>query len=146
MEKEDIQPGWRPVGMYDSREEMEREAPRESGNLAVTKFATYGYHGKEWELLTMKQYITFKVLSRHYVAGRGHITVVHNPDLLPIESGKSAVCKGQYRLPIHGIDRMTTLMTIPRVMPDWGLVTSEKTIGDEITIRMYPNEEENLEI
>lgn len=28
----------------------------------------------------------------------------------------------------------------PRVMPDWGLITSEETIGDEITIRMYPDE------
>lgn len=146
MKKEDIQPGLKLVGVYDSRDEMEGKAPRKAGNFAVTKHATYYYTGEKWKLLTWAQYITFKVVSRHYIVGRGHITVVHNPDLLPIESAKSVVCKGQNRLPIHGIERMMTLMTIPRVMPDWGLVTSENTIGDEITIRMYPDEDNDINV
>ena len=143
MDREIIQSGMMAVGVYDSRDELEAEAPRKAGNCAGTKHAIYHYTGEKWELLTWAQYITFKVLSRHYITGRGHITVIHNPDLLPIESAKSAICKGQYRLPIHGIERTMTLMTIPRVMPDWGLVKSEETLGDEITIRMYPDEEDN---
>ena len=128
------------TGHYDSRDEIEKNAPRESGGVAATNWATYTFDGKEWLLATLSQYVTFKVKSRAYIAGRGYVTVVHNPDLLPIDRNKSAVCKGQFRLPIHGIERTMTLMTIPRVMPDWGLITSEETIGDEITIRMYPDE------
>ena len=128
------------VGHFKSRDEIEHEAPRENGNLAQTNHATYCYNGKEWTLIAMDQYITFKVMSRCHVVGRGYVTVVHNPDLLPIDCNKSAVCKGQFRLPIHGIERMMTLMTIPRVKPDWGLVTSEETVGDWLTIRMYPDE------
>ena len=79
-------------------------------------------------------------MKRLHIAGRGYVTVIHNPDRLPIDRDNSAVCNGQFRLPIHGIELMMTLMTIPRVKPDWGLITSEETIGDEITIRMYPDE------
>ena len=128
------------AGHYDSRDEIERKAPRELGCVAATNWATYTFDGKEWTLIAMDQYITFKVVSRCHVTGRGYVTVVHNHDLLPIDRDKSAICKGQFRLPIHGIERMMTLMTIQRVKPDWGLITSEETIGDEITIRMYPDE------
>jgi len=131
------------TGHYDSRDELEKNAPRELGDVAVTKWATYIWDGKEWVLETLKQYVTFKVEGRYYIAGRGYVTVVHNPDLLPIDRNKSAICKGQFRLPIHGIEGIevsATLMTIPRVNPDWGLITSDETIGDEITIRMFPDE------
>lgn len=128
------------VGHYDSLDEIKKNAPRELGNVAATNWATYIWGGKEWLLATLGQYVTFKVESRHHVTGRGYITVIHNPDLLPIDRDKSAICKGQFRLPIHGIELTTTLMTTLEVRSSWGLVTSEETIGDEITIRMYPDE------
>ena len=128
------------ISHYDSRNEIESKAPKELGSVAATNWATYIWDGKEWVLATLKQYVTFKVEKRCYIAGRGYVTVVHNPDLLPIDRNKSAICKGQFRLPIHGIEVSTTLMTIPRVKPDWGLITSDETIGDEITIRMFPDE------
>lgn len=128
------------VGCFDSRDEMERTAPRKCGNIVQTPHVTWCFDGKDWTVLYMEQYITFKVVKRLHITGRGYITVVHNPDLLPINCDKSAICKGQFRLPIHGIERTMTLMTIPRVKPDWGLVTSEETVGDWLTIRMYPDE------
>lgn len=128
------------TGHYDSLNEIESKAPKGLGGVAATKWATYIWDGKEWVLATLKQYVTFKVERRYYIAGRGYVTVVHNPDLLPIDRNKSAICKGQFRLPIHGIEMSTTLMTNPRVKPDWGLITSDDTIGDEITIRMFPDE------
>lgn len=138
-----IQIGFSFVGNFDSRDELEREAPRKEANVANTRNATYCYDGKEWTLLKMDRFIAFKVLSRHYITGRGHVTVVHNPDLLPIECNKSLIFHdGQFRLPIHGIERQKTLTDPPKVKPDWGLVTSEKTIGDWLTIRMYPDEED----
>ena len=33
-----------------------------------------------------------------------------------------------------------TLMTVPEPKPYWGLVTSEATTGDWLTVRMYPDE------
>lgn len=146
MKKEDIQPGLKLVGVYDSRDEMEGKAPRKAGNYAVTKHATYYYTGEKWKLLTWGQYITFKVVSRHYIVGRGYITVIQNPDRLPIDRDKSAVCKGQFRLPIHGIELTLTLMTIPKPGKYWGLVTSEETIGDYVTIRMYPDEDNDINV
>lgn len=128
------------VWCFDSRDEMERKAPRECGSIVQTPHVTWCFDGKDWTVLYMEQYISFKVVERLHIAGRGYVTVVHNPDLLPIDRDKSAICKGQFRLPIHGIERMMTLMTIPKVKPDWGLITSEETVGDEITIRMYPDE------
>lgn len=139
MDMSNIQVGFSADGYYSSRDEIERKAPRKVDYVAATDYATYCYDGEEWALGTMNQYITFKVVSRHYIPGRGYVTVVHNPDLLPIDLHLSAICKGQYRLPIHAIEVCATLMTIPRVKPDWGLVTSEATIGNEITIRMFPD-------
>ena len=135
-----VQTGFLAQGVYANLDEIERMAPRKVDYTAATENAYYYYDGEKWALQTMRQYITFKVVSRHYITGRGHVTVVHNPDLLPIDRDRSAVCKGQYRLPIHGIEKETTLMEPPRVKPDWGLITSEAIAGDEITIRMYPDE------
>lgn len=131
--------GFDGVGFFHSRDEIERKAPRRPNTLAHTNVATYCYSREEWVLVSMAQYIPFKVVSRHHVTGRGYITVVHNPDLLPISCEYSAVCKGQYRLPIHAIERSGTLMENPRIHPDWGIVTSEETEGDELLIRMYPS-------
>lgn len=138
-----IQTGMSFVGNFASRDEMEREAPRKEANVAKTRNATYCYDGKEWVLMAMDQHITFKVLSRHYITGRGHVTVVYNPDLLPIECDKSLIFhEGLFCLPIRGIEREMTLMEIPRAKPYWGLVTSEETDGDYLTIKMYPDEED----
>ena len=138
-----IQTGMSFFGNFASRDEMEREAPRKETNVAKTRNATYCYDGKEWVLMAMDQHITFKVLSRHYITGRGHVTVVYNPDLLPIECDKSLIFHEElFRLPIRGIEREMTLMEIPRAKPYWGLVTSEETDGDYLTIKMYPDEED----
>jgi len=134
------------VGYFDSRDEMERKAPRKCGSIVQTPHVTWCFYGKDWIILRMEQYITFKVVKRLYIAGRGYVTVIHNPDRLPIDRDNSAVCKGQFRLPIHGIERSMTLMTIPRVKPDWGLITSEETIGDYVTIRMYPDEDNDINV
>ena len=134
------------VGCFDSRDEMERTAPRKCGSIVQTPHVTWCFDGKDWTVLYMEQYITFKVVKRIYIAGRGYITVIHNPDRLPIDSYRSAVCKGQFRLPIRGIERMVTPMTVPRVMPYWGLITSEETIGDYVTIRMYPDEDNDINV
>ena len=142
MTNKNIQTGMSFVGNFASRDQMEREAPRKEANVAKTRCATYCYDGKEWVLMAMNQYITFRVASRHYIVGRGHVTVVYNPDLLPIECEKSYIIDGQVRLPIHGIERQMTLMTVPRAKPYWGLVTSEETTGDYLTVRMYPDEDE----
>lgn len=125
---------------YDSRDEMERTAPRKCGSIVQTPHVTWCFDGKDWTVLYMEQYITFNVVKRLHIAGRGYVTVIHNPDRLPIDCDKSAICKGQFRLPIHGIERTMTLMTIPKVKPHWGLVTSEETVGDWLIIRMYPDE------
>ncbi len=129
-------------GFFCSRDEMERKAPREANRLVQTPGATWCFDGNDWIILCMEQYITFKVVERLYIAGRGYVTVIHNPDRLPIDRDRSAVCKGQFRLPIHGIELTMTMMTVPRPKPDWGLITSEETIGDYLTIRMYPDEED----
>lgn len=135
-----VQTGFLEQRVYASLDEIERMAPRKVDYTAATENAYYYYDGEKWALQTMRQYITFKVVSRHYITGRGHVTVVYNPDLLPIDRDRSAVCKGQFRLPIHGIEIEATLMEHPRVKPNWGLVTSEETIGDYLTVRMYPDE------
>lgn len=140
MDLPNVSIGMSAVGHFKNRDEMEREAQRENGNMAQTNHATYCYDGKEWTLIAMDQYITFKVVSRCHVTGRGYVTVVHNPDLLPIDRDKSAICKGQFRIPIHGIERTMTLMTTQKPGKYWGLITSEETIGDCVTIRMYPDE------
>lgn len=135
------------AGHFNSRDEVERDAPRKVGSWVDTPCANYVYDGKQWVMFAMCQFIPFKVLSRHYVVGRGHVTVVHNPDLLPIDCHKSAICQGPCLLPIRGIERSMTLMTIPKVKPHWGLLTSEETKGDWLTIRMYPDpieEPENI--
>ena len=134
------------VGFFDSRDEMERTAPRDYGCIVQTPHVTWWFDGKEWTVLYMEQYITFKVVKRLHIAGRGYVSVIHNPDHLPIDRDRSAVCKGQFRLPIHGIELMMTLMTIPKPSKDWGLVTSEETIGDYVTIRMYPDEDNNINV
>ena len=134
------------VGYFDSRDEMERTAPRECGSIVQTPHVTWCFDGKDWIVLYMEQYISFKVVKRLHIAGRGYITVIHNPDLLPIDCDRSAVCKGQFRLPIHGIELMMTLMTTPKPKSDWGLVTSEETIGDYVTIRMYPDEDNDINV
>jgi len=139
-----IQIGFSFVGNFDSRDEMERTAPREIGKMAQTPHVIWCFYGKDWTVLYMEQYITFKVVERLHIAGRGYVTVIHNPDRLPIDCDKSAVCKGQFRLPIRGIERQKTLTDPPKLKPDWGLVTSEETIGNYVTIRMYPDEEDNL--
>lgn len=136
----------RVVGCFDSRDEMERKAPRGCGCTACTPHATWCFDGKEWIIFSMEQYITFKVVKRLHIAGRGYITVIRNPDLLPIDRDRSAVCKGQFRLPIHGIELTMTLMTTPKPGKDWGLVTSEETIGDYVTIRMYPDEDNDINV
>lgn len=147
MELPDIPTGsFAPTGHYDSRDEIEKNAPRELGSVAATNWATYTFDGKDWLLATLNQYITFKVVGRWHVTGRGYVTEVHNPDLLPIDRDRSAVCKGQFRLPIHGIECTMTLMEHPRVMPNWGLVTSEETVGDWLTVRMYPDEDNNINV
>ena len=146
MDLPNVSIGMSAVGHFKSRDEMERKAPRDCGCIAQTPHVTWCFDGKDWTDLYMEQYITFMVVKRLHIAGRGYVTVVHNPDLLPIDRDKSAICKGQLRIPIHGIERMMTLMTIPRVKPDWGLITSEETIGDEITIRMYPDEDNNINV
>ena len=133
------------LGLYDSLEDIKHEAPRKKYQLACTEHATYFYDGKDWVLMATEQYITFKVMSRHHITGRGYVTVVHNPELIPIDCSRCAVCKGQFRLPIHGIERTMTLMSIPEPKPDWGLVTSEETIGDYLTVRMYPDEADEQE-
>ena len=130
------------VGYFDSRDDMERTAPRDCGSIVQTPHVTWCFDGKDWIILCMEQYITFKVVERLYIAGRGYVTVIHNPDRLPIDRDRSAVCKGQFRLPIHGIELTMTMMTVPKPKPDWGLITSEETIGDYLTIRMYPDEED----
>lgn len=132
--------GFAYAGYYVSLDEIEKNAPRELNSVVATDNATYAFDGKEWLLSTYNQYIKFEVKKRLYITGRGHVTVVHNPDLLPISRDRSAICKGQFRLPIHDIEREMTLMEHPRVKPCWGLVTSEETVGDEIIIRMYPDE------
>ena len=137
---------WQAVSCFDSRDEMARSAPRDCGSIAQTPHVTWCFDGKDWIILRMEQYITFKVVKRLYIAGRGHVTVIHNPDRLPIDRDKSAVCKGQFRLPIHGIELTMTLMTTPKPGKDWGLVTSEETIGDYLTIRMYPDEDNNINV
>ena len=134
------------VGCFDSRDEMERTAPRKCGSIVQTPHVTWCFDGKDWIVLCMEQYITFKVVKRLHIAGRGYITVIHNPDLLPIDRDKSAVCKGQFRLPIHGIELTMTLMTAPKPGKDWGLITSEEIIGDYVTIRMYPDEDNNINV
>lgn len=128
------------VGFFDSRDEMEREAPRECYCTACTPNVTWCFDGKKWIIFSMEQYITFGVVKRFRIAGRCYVTVVHNPDRLPIDRDRSAVCKGQFRLPIHGIELTMTPMTVLKPNPDWGLVTSEETVGDYLTIRMYPDE------
>ncbi len=128
------------VGSFDSRDEMERKAPRECNCTACTPNVIWLFDSKEWIIFSMEQYITFRVVKRFRIAGRGYITVVHNPDRLPIDRNRSAVCKGQFRLPIHGIELTMAPMTVPKPNPDWGLVTSEETVGDYLTIRMYPDE------
>lgn len=144
MGVQDSMTGMRHVGHYGSRDEIVREAPREAGNIADTDNAAYCYDGKNWVLVKMRQYITFRVQCRDYVVGRGHVTVVYNPDLLPIDREKSAICEGQYRLPIIAVERSATLTERPRTKPYWGLVTSDKTTGDWLTVRMYPDEEDVL--
>ena len=134
------------VGYFDSRDEMERTALRECGSIVQTPHVTWCFDGKDWTVLYMEQYISFKVVKRLYIAGRGYVTVINNPDLLPIDSDRSAVCKGQFRLPIHGIEFTMTLMTIPKPKSDWGLITSEETIGDYVTIRMYPDEDNDINV
>lgn len=134
------------VGCFDSRDEMERTAPRKCGNIAQTPHVTWCFDGKEWIIFSMDQYITFRVVKRFRIAGRGYVTVVHNPDRLPIDRDKSAVCKGQFRLPIHGIELTMTPMTVPKPNSDWGLITSEKTIGGYVTIRMYPDEDNDINV
>lgn len=128
------------VGYFDSRDEMERTAPRKCDSIVQTPHVTWRFDGKDWTVLCMEQYISFKVVKRLYIAGRGYVTVIHNPDRLPIDRDKSAVCKGQFRLPIHSIELTMTPMTTPKPGKDWGLITSEETIGDYVTIRMYPDE------
>ena len=128
------------AGFFNSRDEMERKAPRECNRTACTPNVTWCFDGKEWIIFSMDQYITFRVVKRFRIAGRGYVTVVHNPDWLPIDLDRSAVCKGQFRLPIHGIELTMTPMTVLKPNPDWGLVTSEETVGDYLTIRMYPDE------
>jgi hypothetical protein len=128
------------AGCYNNLKHLKTSAPRQEGAMAATWTAVYRYDGKEWTLISTDQHIMFKVVKRTYIAGRGHITVVYNPDLLPISTEKSAVCKGQYRLPIHGIDIQKTLAEHPETLPEWGLVTSEETTGENIIIRMYPDE------
>lgn len=135
------------AGRFNSRDEVEKDAPRKVGSWVKTPYANYEYDGKQWVLFAVCQFVPFKVLSRHYITGRGHVTVVHNPDLLPIECHKSAICQGPCLLPIRGIERSMTLMTTPKVKPHWGLLTSEETKGDWLVIRMYPDpieEPENI--
>lgn len=134
------------VGCFGSRDEMERTAPRKCGNIVQTPHVTWQFDGKDWTVLFMDQYITFNVVKRLHIAGRGYVTVIHNPDRLPIDRDKSAVCKGQFRLPIHGIELTMTLMTTPKPGKDWGLVMSEETIGDYVTIRMYPDEDNDINV
>jgi len=138
--------GFQVVGCFDSRDEMERKAPRECDSIVQTPHVTWCFDGKDWTVLYMEQYISFKVVKRLHIAGRGYVTVIHNPDLLPIDRDKSAVCKGQSSLPIHGIELTMTLMTTPKPGKDWGLITSEETIGDYVTIRMYPDEDDNINV
>ena len=78
------------VGNYKSRDEIESNAPREYGSMARTEDADYCYDGKEWTIIRLSQYVTFRVVSRHHITGRGYVTVIHNPDLLPISSAWSA--------------------------------------------------------
>lgn len=134
------------VGCFDSRDEMERTAPRECDSIVQTPHVTWCFDGKDWTVLYMEQYISFKVVKRLYIAGCGYITVIRNPDRLPIDRDRSAVCKGQFRLPIHGIELTMTLMTTPKPGKDWGLITSEETIGDYVTIRMYPDEDNDINV
>lgn len=130
------------VGNYGSRDEIEGKAPRKCGSVAHTEDADYCYDGKEWMIIRLSQYVTFRVVSRHHITGRGYVTVIHNPDLLPISSAWSAVCEGQRHLPIRGIERTMKPMTVPIVDPYWGLVTSAPTSGRRLTVRMYAGRED----
>lgn len=128
---------------FASLAEIKKQALRQSGNVAVTDNAIYKWDGSRWTMVALGQYVTFEVVARRRVTGRGYVTVIHNPDLLPVDENKSAVCKGQFRLPIHGIERAMSTESYPEPLPDWGIVTYEETLGDEITIRMYPDEKED---
>ena len=128
-------------GSFGSRDEMERNATREPGHMAYTPHVFWLYDGREWVVLYMEQYITFEVVKRLRIPGKGHVTVIRNPDLLPIDRDRSAVCKGQFRLPIHGIELTMKPMKFPTPKQDWGLITSEETVGDFLEIRMYPDED-----
>ena len=142
MGTDGMEAGLQMKGYYPSLKEIQKKAPRVVDSVVATDNASYCFDGKDWVIVAMKQYIKFRVVSRHHIVGRGYATVIHNPDQLPIDWKRSAVVQGQYRLPIRGIERSMTLMTIPEPKGDWALLTSEQTSGDYLTVRMYPDQED----
>ena len=86
----------------------------------------------------------FDVINRLYIAGRGHITVIRNTDLLPIDTECVILHDGGKELRIVGIECLSTLMTDLHPKPEWGLVTNEETKGDTIAVRFGKNSKVEL--
>ena len=75
----------------------------------------------------------FKVLSHHYIMGRGFVTVISNPELIPIDTN-CFIIQDDEKIPIIGVEKLMTLMTIPTPKPNWGIVTNKEIFGEIIEI------------
>lgn len=76
----------------------------------------------------------FEVIRRLYVVGRGHVTVIDNPDELPIDCKCKVECEDGTKIDIIGVERWMNLMTIQRPYRHVGIVTNNATEGEKINI------------
>ena len=79
-----------------------------------------------------------------YIIGRGTIVIIRNEDCFPIGHDKSyIIVEGiEEQIPILGIEGMMTLMTIPRMKPEIGIIVNTKYYNilkdkNKITIFTY---------
>ena len=74
------------------------------------------------------------MVRRLYVIGRGHVTVIDNPDSRPINPDSVVQCEDGTRIHILGVERWTDLMTVSKPLRYWGIVTDKATEGIKINI------------
>ncbi len=75
-----------------------------------------------------------KVLDRVYVIGRGYVTIVDNPDHIPIHVGDEIIDKDA-AISIVGVEGLMNLLSPPIPCRRIGLVTRKVTHGSEIHIK-----------
>ena len=74
----------------------------------------------------------FKVKDRVHVNYRGYITVISNPELIPIHVGDS-IQNGDKSWLIEGVERWKNMET-GKPFPTMGLLTAYETEGKEIEV------------